>query len=106
MGEFEVYLAYVAWGNDGKVRPVLILEKHPAKESTYLAFSITTKYKKKSEHIRKNYLKIKDWKELQLSQVSYIDMNKRIDVHEDDITVHKGVLSDRDIRRVAEKLED
>ena len=69
---FDIYIAYVSWGNGGKRRPVLILEENP---DSVTAFNITTRYADKSETIRAKYFTINDWKQAGLDRQSYIDTN-------------------------------
>ena len=75
MKVFEIYIAYVTWGDGGKRRPVLILEENP---SSVTAFSITTHYEDKSETIRAKYFIINDWKQAGLDRQSYIDTNRTL----------------------------
>ena len=55
----QIYTAYVSWGSDGKRRPVLIVED---KNKNVFCYRITSKYKNKSERIKKNYFPLMDWK--------------------------------------------
>ena len=43
---FEIYIAYISWGNDGKKRPVMIAE---LSEEIVSIYGITSKYETKSE---------------------------------------------------------
>lgn len=72
MKMFDIFIAYVSWGVDGKKRPVLIMDKTI---QSIIAFNITTKYDDKSEIIRSRYFKIKDWQKAGLNKQSYIDTN-------------------------------
>jgi hypothetical protein len=72
MNIFDIYIAYVLWGDRGKMRPVLILEK---KEKTVYVFNITTQYENKSDKIRNKYFKINDWEQAGLDKQSYVDTN-------------------------------
>ena len=72
MKVFDIYIAYVSWGDGGKRRPVLILEE---KRDSVTAFNITTHYEDKSETIRAKYFPINDWKQAGLDRQSYIDTN-------------------------------
>lgn len=49
----QIYTAYVSWGSDGKRRPVLIVED---KNKNVFCYRITSKYKNKSERIKKGYV--------------------------------------------------
>ena len=72
---FDIYIAYVSWGDGGKRRPVLILEEKPDRVT---AFNITTRYEDKSETIRAKYFPINDWKQAGLDRQSYIDTNSTV----------------------------
>jgi len=49
MNVFDIFIAYVAWEDSGKLRPVLVIEQQDAILSV---FNITTQYEGKSEAIR------------------------------------------------------
>ena len=70
MKAFDIYIAYVSWGESGKLRPVLIIEQQ---ESLVFVFNITTQYENKSEAIRAKYFKIIDWQQAGLDRQSYVD---------------------------------
>ena len=72
MDMFDIFIAYISWGNDGKKRPVLILEQM---DNVIAVFNITTQYANKSEAIRSRYFKINDWQQSGLALQSYIDTN-------------------------------
>ena len=86
------------------MRPVLILRRHPEVSDVYVAFSITSQYKNKSEKIRQKYMKLKDWQAAGLSKVSYVDMNARVNIPKSCICERKGKLTQRDIRRLTERI--
>jgi len=44
MSPFEIFIAYIAWGSDGKNRPILVLL---SKDNNIYVYPITTQYKKK-----------------------------------------------------------
>jgi hypothetical protein len=72
MNIFDIFIAYISWGSEGKKRPVLILEQ----QSTVInVFNITTQYGNKSDLIRSKYFKINDWQEAGLDKQSYVDTN-------------------------------
>jgi len=75
MNIFDIYIAFVSWGDDGKRRPVLILEES---ENGVIAFNITTRYKNKSDEIRARYFIINDWQQAGLDRQSYIDTNSTV----------------------------
>ena len=67
---FDIYIAYVSWGNDGKTRPVLV---YFLDNNDVTVFPITTQYENKSKTIRANYFKVNDWAQVGLHKQSYID---------------------------------
>ena len=72
MNIFDIFIAYISWGNEGKKRPVLILEQQT---TVVNVFNITTQYENKSDAIRSKYFKITDWKQAGLDKQSYVDTN-------------------------------
>ena len=74
MNPFEIFIAYVSWGNGGKKRPVLVLQMTDNNISVY---TITTQYANKSEAVRAKFFKINDWKLSCLDKQSYIDTGTR-----------------------------
>ena len=77
MKPFDIFVAYITWGNSGKSRPVLVMEKNG---NIYRVFSITTQYQNKSGNIQAKYMEIQDWQQAGLHKKSYIDANKKIDL--------------------------
>ena len=72
MKPFDINIAYVLWGGNGKSRPVLIIDHQDA---VVYAFNITTQYEGKSDTIRAGYFTIGDWKVAGLDRQSYVDTN-------------------------------
>jgi len=70
MEMYDIYIAFVSWGKEGKRRPILILDE---KAGYVKAFNITTQYEKKNDRIRTKYFTITEWKEAGLDKPSYID---------------------------------
>ena len=70
MNIFDIYITYISWGERGKKRPVLILEKQ---KTIVSVFNITTQYENKNEAIRAKYFKINDWQQAGLTKQSYVD---------------------------------
>ena len=70
MNNFDIYIAYIPWGNSGKTRPVLVYE---IRKTVVIVFRITTQYANKSEFIRRKYFKIDEWQEAGLTKQSYVD---------------------------------
>lgn len=90
--------AYVSRGSDGKRRPVLIVE---GKNVFY--YRITSKYKNKSERIKKNYFPLMDWKIEGLNKQSYIDVGDIIKLSKEHVSFRLvGELSIRDIEALVE----
>lgn len=77
MEAFELYIAYISWGAEGKKRPVLIIAEN---DDTACVFKITTKYENKNPAIQANYIVINDWKEAGLDKLSYVDTGMLIDL--------------------------
>jgi len=77
MKPFEIYIAYISWGDDGKRRPVLVWSKQ---ENEVSVFGITTQYQNKSAAIQSKYLAINDWQQAGFDKQSYIDTCKIIDI--------------------------
>ena len=72
MKPFDIYITYVSWDDNGKTRPVLIIDQQDA---VVHVFNITTQYENKSDAIRAGYFIINDWKAAGLDRQSYIDTN-------------------------------
>jgi hypothetical protein len=75
MKPFDIFIAYISWGESGKNRPVLAFI---LSEDTVDVYKITTKYDSKSETIRANYFKINDWTQAGLGAQSYVDLGTLI----------------------------
>ena len=72
MNIFDLFIAHIAWGSSGKLRPVLIIGQQ---EEIMSVFNITTQYEGKSEVVRSKYFLITDWKQAGLDKPSYVDTN-------------------------------
>ena len=103
MNIFDIFIAYVSWGDGGKKRPVLILGQ---RTNSITVFNITTRYKEKSEDIRKKYFKINDWQQAGLDRESYIDTNDTITLplSSVDLANPVGTLTESDVQRLVEFL--
>jgi len=98
MKPFEIYIAFVSWGTDGKRRPVLVLSEF---ENQASVFQITTQYQNKSAIIRSKYILINDWRQAGLDNPSYIDANRIIELPIATIDPNRiGKLSERDIQNL------
>jgi hypothetical protein len=72
MNIFDIFIAYISWGSEGKKRPVLVLGQQP---TVVNVFNITTQYENKSDAVRSRYFKIDDWQQAGLDKQSYVDTN-------------------------------
>jgi hypothetical protein len=101
MSIFDIYIAFVSWGNGGKRRPVLILEETA---NSVTVFNITTRYESKSAEIRIKYFKINDWQQAGLDKQSYVDTNNTVTLPMSavDRQSHIGKLTAEDDRRLIE----
>ena len=95
---YDLHIAYVSWGDDGKRRPVLVLSSD---EKDVAVFQITTQYDEKSATIQLQYIAIEDWAQAGLTKQSYIDIGRIIDlpiavVHHTPI----GRLSENDLQKL------
>jgi hypothetical protein len=100
---YDVHIAYVSWGDDGKHRPVVILY---TEIGSVTVLTVTTKYEGKSESIRSKYIEIKDWQKAGLETQSYIDANRayRLPLS---LIKHSpiGTLTDRDREALIKRLK-
>ena len=97
MDVFDIFIAYVNWGDDGKRRPVLILDNGL---NNVVVFNITTRYEEKSEVLRQKYFKITEWKQAGLNYESYIDTNKTTTLPISSIEYPIGSLTEIDVQRL------
>jgi hypothetical protein len=102
---FDIFIAYVSWGDGGKKRPVLIIENH---ETVVLVFNITTQYRNKSKTISSKYFKIIDWAQAGLAEQSYVDTNivRDLPLRVLDGKTAIGRLTRKDKRRLLEFLNN
>jgi hypothetical protein len=77
MNPYDIHIAYVSWGGDGKRRPVLVLS---ADQNEVAVFQITSQYDSKSAAIQAQYIAIDDWAQAGLTKQSYIDIGRIIDL--------------------------
>ncbi|WP_334333464.1 toxin-antitoxin system, toxin component, MazF family protein [Companilactobacillus sp. HBUAS59544] len=102
----DILILYVSFINSigGKKRPVLVL----GSDKTSLSFfSLTSRYENKSERIKKQYYKIKNWKTAGLVKQTYIDVGKVREIHLDtDVGFYRiGQLDLEDINGLNDFLE-
>ena len=94
MKPFDIYIAFVSWGDSGKRRPVLILSEQGDK---VFVFQITSQFINKSPAIQIKYFEIKNWKKAGLGKLSYIDTGKIIEIPKSKISIHPiGKLTESD----------
>ena len=103
MSPYEIYIVYMSWGIDGKVRPVLVFI---VDESTVDIYPITTQYESKSEEVKALYFKITDWMQAGLDKQSYVDTGTLVSLPIDAFKgkAPVGRLSDDDKQRLFEFL--
>ena len=77
MNPYEIHIAYVSWGGDGKRRPVLVLSSD---QREVAVFQITSQHESKSATIQSQYIAIDDWAQAGLTRQSYIDIGRIIDL--------------------------
>ena len=99
MDIFDIFIAYISWGSDGKKRPVLVLEQ---KKSVVNVFNITTQYENKSDSVRSKYFKINEWHQAGLDKQSYVDTNavRDLPLAALDGETAIGKLAKSDVRRL------
>lgn len=99
MNENDLITIYISFDNNpgGKRRPVLVLKDEMNK---ILSYRITSKYKNKSEKIKRQYYKIADWQEAGCNKPSYIDIGSLANINKEYLGKIKriGRLSIRDIQ--------
>ena len=102
MDPYDIHIAYVSWGINGKRRPVLVLFSD---QSEVAVFQITSQFFSKSVAIQSHYIAIDDWAQAGLTRQSYIDIGRIIDLPL--ITVQPmpiGKLSENDLRKLLNAL--
>jgi len=98
MNPYDLHIAYVSWGDDGKRRPVLVLSSNQKEVSV---FQITSQYDSKSVNIQFQYVAIDDWKQAGLAKQSYIDIGRIIDLPVTTVQPAPiGKLSENDLRKL------
>lgn len=96
----EIYTAYVSWGEDGKRRPVLIVNDE--KRNIY-CYRITSKYQNKSKRIKQNYFPLANWSKEGLMKQSYVDIGEIIRLPKKLATFHFiGELTFQDTKSLIE----
>ena len=101
MKPYEIYIAYISWGDGGKRRPVLVLREANAQVSI---LRITTQYENKSAAVQSKYLAINDWKQAGLHMPSYVDTSKIVNLPAAILSNSPiGRLSDGDKQRLSDR---
>ena len=72
---FDIFIAYISWGDGGKYRPVLA---YALDDACVRLYPITTKYDNKSEAVKSRYLPIHDLACAGLVKPSYINTEIRL----------------------------
>ena len=70
MKPFDIFIAYVSWGGNGKKRPVLVFT---TENERVLVYPITSQYDQKSDKVKANYFEVSEWKQAGLNKKSYVD---------------------------------
>jgi hypothetical protein len=97
MNPYDLHIAYVSWGDDGKRRPVLVLSSD---QKEVAVFQITSQYDNKSAVIQSRYVVIDDWAQAGLAKQSYIDIGRIIDLPIATVQPTPiGKLSENDLRK-------
>lgn len=99
----EIYTAYVRWKSGGKRRPVLIIYDE---QKRVFCYKITSKYKNKSEKIKRNYYKIINWSQSGLVKQSYVDIDQIVPLDKSKIRFKfVGNLTLTDTKKLAEFIQ-
>ena len=101
MNPFDIFVAYVSWGSDGKRRPMLVYKKSGGDMMT---FPITTQYANKPKAIQARYFEINDWPQAGLDRQSYVDTGTPYVFSEERLEQTKpiGRLTEDDKKRLIE----
>jgi hypothetical protein len=70
MNPFDIFIAYVSWGSDGKRRPMLVYQINSGE---IMAFPVTSQFTNKPKLIQAQYFVINDWSQAGLDKQSYVD---------------------------------
>ena len=104
MNPYNIHIAYVSWGDDGKRRPVLIISSN---EKEVAVFQVTSQYSSKSTVIQSQYVVINDWVQAGLDKQSYIDIGKIIDLPIATVQPTPiGKLSENDLRNLLSAMNE
>lgn len=101
---FDIHNCYVEFieGNDGKTRPILVIDWGNVDPDLVYFYKITSQYNDKPDHIKAGYYPIKKWREANLDTPSYIDIFKlevvAVSVLVAEAGSYRGRLHDDDIR--------
>ena len=102
MNPYDLHIAFVSWGDDGKRRPVLILS---ADDNEVAVFQITSQFDSKSAIIQSQYIAIDDWAQAGLSKQSYIDIGRIIDLPIATVQPTPiGKLSENDLKKLLDAM--
>ena len=102
MNPYNIHIAYVSWGSNGKLRPVLVLSSNGKEVAV---FQITSQYDNKSAMIQSQYVSIDDWEQVGLTKKSYIDIGRIIDLPIATLqTTPIGKLSTSDLQKLLQAM--
>lgn len=98
MNPYDLHIAYISWGDEGKHRPVLVLSSD---QKEVAVFQITSQYDNKSAVIQAQYIAIDDWAQAGLAKQSYIDIGRIIELPIATVQPSPiGKLSEKDLRKL------
>lgn len=78
----EIYTAYVKWNSGGKRRLVLVIYDE---QKQVFCYKITSKYKNRSDRIKRNYYKISKWRHAGLFKQSYVDIGQLVSLDKEKV---------------------
>lgn len=97
MKPMDIYIANVPFSNgtDSKKRPALIVK---VKHDKVNIFKITSKYKDKSDWVKRFYYPIENWKRSGLRKQSYVDIHRTYSISKKYVDMQNciGTLTDYD----------
>ena len=104
MNPYDIHIAYVSWGDDGKRRPVLVLSSDQKEAAV---FQITSQYESKGTVIQSQYVVIDNWAQAGLAKQSYIDIGRIIDLPIATVQPTPiGKLTENDLHKLLNAMND
>ncbi|MCL2873839.1 MAG: type II toxin-antitoxin system PemK/MazF family toxin [Defluviitaleaceae bacterium] len=102
MNLYDIHIAYVSWGDDGKRRPILVLSSD---QKEVAVFQITSQYDNKSAAIKSQLIPIDEWAQAGLAKQSYIDIGRIVELPITAIQpMRVGSLSKDDLRKLIDAM--